>query len=441
MPGAQDRWDQITEPGAGSQQATPPDLPQTPDRPERRSLADLRQRLERLPVGHPSSPYNDDLTRKPPVASLKHLELPLHGAEHGPGEHGPNGAATRYEPESAGDPAAAPRTQAAGRGGSAGGKPAADGTVAEDRSDAADAENAPDIPGPAEDPGAEDGYGTPDGSGRVNGSGGSADWFSTSTWGRTDSEWKGPEPTVETASHVIADTQRDHADDRARAGPDGSWDWSGRHLTPDECMVAEAALGRCRIAEGRNVFGGYGHSGLTPAMRRIEAQLQRGQLLPDTETNALKSADGFKKRFADLILRHPDKSAEELSHEVHDAIRYAFILDTEDYAEGTLQVHSRLKGHGFELEARWNGWESHEYKGINTRWRDPAHDQVFEVQFHTASSWDVWHRAHASYQQITDPATAPAQRALLREIHAENSGAIPVPPRCTAIPDFRKEGQ
>ena len=171
-------------------------------------------------------------------------------------------------------------------------------------------------------------------------------------------------------------------------------------------LIAENALSRYRVAEGQNVFGSYGHSGLTPAMRRVEAQLASGQLLPDTENRALKSPDRFKERLADLILRHPDKSAEELSHEVHDGIRYAFIFDTEHYAEGTLQVHSRLKGHGFELEARWNGWESREYKGINSRWRDPAHDLVFEVQFHTASSWDVWQQAHDSYQRIIDPEKA-----------------------------------
>ena len=38
---------------------------------------DLTQRLERLPPGHPSSPYNDDGTRKPPVARLADRELPL----------------------------------------------------------------------------------------------------------------------------------------------------------------------------------------------------------------------------------------------------------------------------------------------------------------------------------------------------------------------------
>jgi len=188
------------------------------------------------------------------------------------------------------------------------------------------------------------------------------------------------------------------------------------------------------------VFGSYGQSGLTPAMRRVEAQLERGQLLPDTEDRALKSPDRFKERFADLIARHPDKSAEELSHEVHDGIRYAFIFETEHYAEGTLQVHSRLKGNGFELEARWNGWESREYKGINSRWRDPAHDLVFEVQFHTPSSWDAWEQAHAAYKQIIDPGTPPAERMRLRVIHAEKSAVISVPPGCTAIPDFRKEG-
>jgi hypothetical protein len=187
------------------------------------------------------------------------------------------------------------------------------------------------------------------------------------------------------------------------------------------------------------VFGSYGHSGLTPAMRRLEAQLERGQLLPDTESYALKPPDEFRERLADLIQRHPDKSAEELSHEVHDGIRYACIFEAEHYADATLQVHSRLKGQGFELEVRRNSWRNPEYKGINTRWRDPAHDIVFEVQFHTPASWDAKRRGHASYEQIMDPATSPADRGRLRAAQAEAAAAIPMPPRCMAIPDYRKE--
>ena len=187
------------------------------------------------------------------------------------------------------------------------------------------------------------------------------------------------------------------------------------------------------------MFGSYGHSGLTPAMRRLEAQLERGQLRPDTESSALKPADLFKKRLADLIQRHPDKPAEELSYEVHDGIRYVYIFEAEHYADATLQVHSRLKGQGFELEVRRNSWRNPEYKGINTRWRDPAHDTVFEVQFHTPPSWDARQRADASYQKIMDVATTPAERGRLRALQAEISAKIPVPPRCTGIPDYRKE--
>jgi len=286
-----------------------------------------------------------------------------------------------------------------------------------------------------------------------------ADWTSARDWDSTPREWDGssgeragsasrgsttratwlePAPVTDPGRRA-ATARRDHLADEPRTGLDGSWEWNGRYLTPDECQIADEALNRIRTAEGRNVFGSYGHSGLTPAMRRLEAQLERGQLLPDTESSALKPADLFKQRLADLIQRHPDKPAEELSYEVHDGIRYVYIFEAEHYADATLQVHSRLKGQGFELEVRTNSWRNPEYKGINTRWRDPAHDIVFEVQFHTPQSWDARQQADASHQKITDAATMPAERGRLRALRAEASAAIPIPPRCTAIPDYRKE--
>jgi hypothetical protein len=49
------------------------------DRPHAAEAArdDLVQRMERLPPGHPSSPYNDDGSRKPPVPRHSDRELPL----------------------------------------------------------------------------------------------------------------------------------------------------------------------------------------------------------------------------------------------------------------------------------------------------------------------------------------------------------------------------
>ena len=42
-------------------------------------VAQLRERMERLPHGHPSSPYNDDGCRKPPLPDLSQYELPIPG--------------------------------------------------------------------------------------------------------------------------------------------------------------------------------------------------------------------------------------------------------------------------------------------------------------------------------------------------------------------------
>jgi hypothetical protein len=602
MPGGQDRWDQLAEPSARNQEAALSDLPRTADRPERGSLVDLRRRLERLPPGHPSSPYNDDLSPKASVPRLKDLELPLRAsATDGNGTGGYYG----HNPDD--DATAGVITEAGSRNGSS----ARSGTASEpstgefstgDWSSDADDEGAHDSLthdslhdspsaneladeslsanelahdslsaneladdslsanelglnnglgttnglGPRNGLGAANGFGTanglgpddefgahdeigandgfgprddlgldhdllpdddlgpsdrfgqdeafilddslrrddrlapddlprgrlapddfspddfspehlsPDGLGPDDDRAESGRWFSTGEWsskgwntapgrgdfpdhdGAAESQWAEPAPAVDTLTHVGFAAESDG--DEPVTHSDGSWEWHGRYLSLEEGQIAEEALGRCRIAEGRNVFGTYGHSGLTPAMRRIEAQLERGALLPETESYALKPRDSFKERLADLILRHPDKTAEELSYEVHDAIRYTFIFGAEHYADATLQVHSRLKGHGFELEARWNGWDSPEYKGVNSRWRDPAHDLVFEVRFHTAASWEVWQRGHHAYKQITDPATPPSERMRLRAMHAKMSAAIPAPPGCGAIPDFRKEG-
>jgi hypothetical protein len=721
MPGAQDRWDQLTEVNARKQEAPQPhDPPRTAERPERGSLVDLRQRLERLPAGHPSSPYNDDLSRKPSVAQLKDLELPVQGyerdgngeakhfgtehfgteqapdalqadrtagtllsdsaagtlsaepaasafpaepgasalpAEPGAGTLSAEPAASTFpaEPDASAFPAepspralpaepdagtfpaerdtSALRTEGAdpagpsalnSQGPADGKVSAADWRSPADRNSTGGWEGAqeadslaglaplpePDAPpgwtstsgadsasartpapepdavapwiaepdsqpelAPAPEPDVAAGWisapvssGTPDlipapelapmpgidpASWTPKPDGLAPDWSpepepAAAPWApdspperspepRLDAPppWALPEPVAapawapepdgpaglapaaepvaaapwtsapdspagppsapglsstfepentgewrtapelentgewrtipapdsadraavvtperpetrlatETIHHTAPDLKQGPSSDEARYGSDGSWEWNGRYLTPMQSQIADTALSRYSAAEGKNVFGGYGHSGLTPAMRRIEAQLERGQLLPDTENYALKTPESFKESFADLISRHPDKTAEELSHEIHDGIRYAYIFENDAYSDSTLQVHSRLKSQGFELEARRNSWRNPEHKGISTRWRDPAHDLAFEVQFHTSSSWDAKQRTQRSYRRITDPATPPAERVQLRAIQAKTSAVVPLPPGAASIPDYRKNGQ
>jgi len=187
------------------------------------------------------------------------------------------------------------------------------------------------------------------------------------------------------------------------------------------------------------MFETYGSSGLTPAIRRLAAQLPAGGLAPGSEADSLKPADRFTAKLSRLIARNPARSPADLAETISDAVRYAFAFEAADYTEGTWLVHRKLKGHGFELEARRNRWQSPEYKGIFTRWRDPAHGIAFEVQFHTMASWAVAKRTHDAYVRITDPATPPPERAQLRARQVAAAASAKVPPGCMEIADFRPE--
>ncbi len=282
MPGPQDPSDQAAGAyGRGSDSPRRPDPPEGPvDRPARGSLTDLRQRLERLPPGHPSSPYHDDRSRKPPVVRLKDLELPLPG-EAGTGEteahqahadeaHADDSYAdnargySTYPDDAQADRRSRPMTH----------RPRTHDRDAQTGPQAADAQT-----GDAQAGDARRGW--------------------------PERPETGPSDAVENAPGALEETGSRPASDPPQIGADGSWEWKGQRLTSGQCKIADEMLSRCRAAEGRTVFGTYSDSGLTPAMRRVEAQLEHGHLVPETEKFALKSADRFKEKLAKLIARSP----------------------------------------------------------------------------------------------------------------------------------------
>jgi hypothetical protein len=214
----------------------------------------------------------------------------------------------------------------------------------------------------------------------------------------------------------------------------------GEQLTPDQVRIAVRAHGRCRLAEGRSVFGSYGEGGLTPAMLRIEDQLEHGELVPETEKYALKSLDRFQQKLAKLIAEEPGASPDGLAAQIHDGIRYTFLYEPDVYALGVQATRSTLNAHGYELQVLRNSWESGEYKGINSRWRDPVSGTHFEIQFHTQQSWDARIQAHDAYDQIASPLTPAAEKERLRIRQRDFYSAVYPPAGCTGIADYRREG-
>jgi hypothetical protein len=265
-----------------------------------------------------------------------------------------------------------------------------------------------------------------------------------------DGARKPPEPGSSTRELPFPGDSDDHresvtagrdlsGDGAARIHPDGSWEWKGYKLTPEESRCADVALARCRDAEGRDADGNYGEHGLTPAMRRIEAQLEHGKLAPDTEKYALKSPDRFKEKLAKMIETEPDKSAEELATEIHDGVRYTFILSEAGYLDSYWAAESILESGGFGLEVRRNMWTESEYKGINSRWRDPRSGLPFEIQFHTESSWLAKQETHPAYARIADLRTSSEESKRLHDFQRAVSAGVLEPLRVIEISDYRKE--
>jgi hypothetical protein len=262
---------------------------------------------------------------------------------------------------------------------------------------------------------------------------------------RDDGSRKPPPPDLTQYELPLPDEADSPADpelaDEPRTAPDGSWDWRGRHLEPDDSRTADEVLAESKTAEGRDSDGNYGERGLTPAMRRIEAQLDHGHLVEDTEKFALKDPDRFKEKFARLIERYPDADPRELAAGIADGIRYTVIFDFDYYTAGVTAGHTQLIDAGYERIETKPSWDSDQYKGVNSQWRELSAGVMFEVQFHTEESWDAKQKTHAAYERIQEPGTSVEEVERLRDYQRWVSAQVRIPLGALDIEPYKKEGQ
>ena len=97
----------------------------------------------------------------------------------------------------------------------------------------------------------------------------------------------------------------------------------------------------------------------------------------------------------------------------------------EGYTDGLWDAHRKVEAAGYELEVRRNSWSSEEYKGINTRWFDPASEKLFEIQLHTQDSWEAKQQTHQAYEKMKDPRTPPAEVDVAARISETNFRGSP----------------
>lgn len=213
----------------------------------------------------------------------------------------------------------------------------------------------------------------------------------------------------------------------------GSWDrpaapgaWRGdgdRYLEAEADVEVERGCGRIRDI-GENV--------VTPAMRAIEAEDPDRQLVG--LEHRLKGTERLKEKVAAALEEQPDLTPRQALSAVPDAIRFTFCYSDEQYTAVVSADLERLTARGFELaKPLKNSWDSDQYKGINTQWREPATGQLFEVQFHTRASFEAKQLSHAAYERIRNPETSDAELQELENFQRKVCVAIPIPSGATEI--------
>jgi hypothetical protein len=175
-------------------------------------------------------------------------------------------------------------------------------------------------------------------------------------------------------------------------------------------------------------------------MRRIEAQLDHGQLIPETEKFALKDPDRYKEKFAKLIADEPGADPARLAAKINDGVRYTYTFKDEHYASGVRQLCGYLTDAGFGLHERKNSWvdKSKAYQGVNSSWIEPGSGRLFEVQMHTPSSWAAKQESHPAYVIAEARSSSPKERADALREQVRIFGEVPIPPDVQEIPSYLK---
>jgi hypothetical protein len=199
----------------------------------------------------------------------------------------------------------------------------------------------------------------------------------------------------------------------------------------DSGVDSEVRQGCERIREAER-------SVITPAMREIEAANPERELVG--LDHRLKGEERLKEKVARALDEQPEMTVSEAVSSVPDAIRFTFCYSEDSYVSGVHGDLERLHSCGFETTRPLkNSWDSEQYKGINTQWREPETGQRFEVQFHTFASFEAKQYTHGAYERLRDPATSHAERGELISFQRQVCATLAVPPGAAEIDDHPQE--
>jgi hypothetical protein len=209
---------------------------------------------------------------------------------------------------------------------------------------------------------------------------------------------------------------------------DGSWRAKDDlKLSPEQNAEVDRSNKRDREI-GENV--------IIPGMWSMEAEDTNRRLVGFDRR--FKELDRLKEKVADQLRSTPGLTPTQALALIPDAIRFTLSYPYESYATGVRKDIERLEARGFIQEERRNTWASEQYKGINSRWREPVSGLLFEVQFHTRISSEAKELTHKAYERIRSGA-GDSERTDLKEFQRRVCATVPIPPGTDEIEDYLRE--
>ncbi|HEY0935906.1 MAG TPA: hypothetical protein VGD91_19470, partial [Trebonia sp.] len=206
--------------------------------------------------------------------------------------------------------------------------------------------------------------------------------------------------------------------------PDGSWS-SGetRALTSDQNI--EVSRGYVRICD-------IGERDIVPGILAVAAADSTRHLVGFDRH--IKGEDRLKEKVADRI-RTKGRTPDEALAEVPDVVRFTYQYSENTYAAGIGDDLRRLEGWGFTKVELRNTWNDSQYKGVNSRWREPESAVLFEVQFHTQASLEAKELTHKAYERIRST-VRDDERAELSHFQRRVNSVVPIPPGAMEIENY-----
>ena len=122
-------------------------------------------------------------------------------------------------------------------------------------------------------------------------------------------------------------------------------------------------------------------------------------------------------------------SFEEAAGEIHDSLRYTYIIDDAEYVTYTRKILTELEDKGYKLYKFKNYWanDDNPYQGINTNLETPD-GLVFEVQFHTPDSFDAkQYKTHEYYEIVRSETASESEKEEAEKMRVKIFGMVPVP--------------